>query len=630
MTPPTTATPAVTADVRDRIPRRRSTHSVALARVFRAAERWWAVARWHRPAQLARRLWYIAVRPRLRRLRPVPMLGVAPPPRDFGDAPPPQPAFSCHPTVNSADDLAAGQVELLHDRRYLGRPLDWRAADDDAVPRLWRFQLHYHEFLAELVADPSTPTDDDARGLVWESLAGWLRAHPAENRRGDAWHPYVIARRIPIWANLLRRRPPEPLAIELRRSLAEQAYWLHANLEYDLGGNHLWDDARALAIAGCYFAGPTADRWRRAGVELLDRCVAEQVLPSGEHFERSPMYQADLARGLEEAADWMHTVDAPTAARWRSVAERMTAFLAAIRHPDGGIPLFGDSVLDHDAPRPPSTVTGWVGDYWVQGDGQNKLIFDAGAVGPDHLPAHAHADLCGFEASVFGRRLFVDAGVGCYAGRERHGWRRTAAHNLLQIDGRECADAYGSFRLGRRGRVLRRGDGVADTGVYAWAVHDGYRAAGVPETLRLWFVARDPALAWGPWFSVQLGRATDGNLHRWTDRVRLHPNWSLRSLDARALVAVDDSEAVVRWEAVGDGTLRRFDVRLAERFGDRTPAVGLAWSGVGPTPFSVWVLSPGDAGAAPTSTFADGVLTLGWQSADGRKTFSLVGTGSQL
>ncbi|MGL5094168.1 MAG: hypothetical protein ACRDD1_01170, partial [Planctomycetia bacterium] len=123
MTPPTTATPAVTADVRDRSPRRRSTHSVALARVFRAAERWWAVARWHRPAQLARRLWYIAVRPRLRRLRPVPMLGVAPPPRDFGDAPPPQPAFSCHPTVNSADDLAAGQVELLHDRRYLGRPL---------------------------------------------------------------------------------------------------------------------------------------------------------------------------------------------------------------------------------------------------------------------------------------------------------------------------------------------------------------------------------------------------------------------------------------------------------------------------------------------------------------------------
>jgi Heparinase II/III-like protein len=70
-------------------------------------------------------------------------------------------------------------------------------------------------------------------------------------------------------------------------------------------------------------------------------------------------------------------------------------------------------------------------------DGQ-YLVFDCGPLGDGN---HGHLDCLSFELAAFGRSLIVDPGRYTYfeggAINARAAFRGTAAHNLIQVDGRE-------------------------------------------------------------------------------------------------------------------------------------------------------------------------------------------------
>ncbi|MFM7143642.1 MAG: heparinase II/III family protein, partial [Alphaproteobacteria bacterium] len=99
-----------------------------------------------------------------------------------------------------------------------------------------------------------------------------------------------------------------------------------------------------------------------------------------------------------------------------------------------------------------------------------------GALGPDHLPGHAHGDIFSFELSLGGRRVIVDSGTYDYVASEMRAYcRSTAAHNTVTVDGADQAEFWAAFRVGRRGRPrdvvhARRDDGFELSG---W--HDGFR-----------------------------------------------------------------------------------------------------------------------------------------------------------
>src|SRR5262249_49892141 len=138
------------------------------------------------------------------------------------------------------------------------------------------------------------------------------------------------------------------------------------------------------------------------------------------------------------------------------------------------------------------------GDYWVWRNGGDFFLMDAGPVGADHLPAHAHSDLLTIEASSAGRRLVVDSGAYAYRDDElRRYCRSTAAHNVLQVDDRGQCDPWSRFRMGYRGRPT--GLETGRTGQFDWArsSHNAYRRVGVPKVGR--WVACRPG---GPWLIV--------------------------------------------------------------------------------------------------------------------------------
>jgi len=362
--------------------------------------------------------------------------------------------------------------------------------------------------------DTSPPGEE----WVWAWLRDWIAANPPPSQPG--WQPYVISRRIANWTKWLSvaGRPARPTdAGAILRSLYQQALYLERHLERHLRGNHLLENGRALVLAGACFSGPDAERWLRTGLRLCRQEAEEEVLADGGHFERSPMYHCLVLEALLDTVQVARAVDLepedlvdvalrnmyPLEALQDAVevsrvwgtdltdaARRMARALPVLCHPDGGIALLNDSACGI-APAPADLLayatevlgevpaveedvlpqTGYVG----LGRGGDRLLLDAGAIGPEYVPGHAHADTLSFELSVGGKRVIVDSGVYDYDPGPARGYcRGTAAHNTVRVDGLDQSEVWASFRVARRARPGevhwgRRGDLS-----FVTAAHDGY------------------------------------------------------------------------------------------------------------------------------------------------------------
>jgi uncharacterized heparinase superfamily protein len=580
--------------------------------LIRDLARWWYVAHYYRKRQLAARLFRIGRRAVCRwaratgqpiapgktlALRENPGLRLVAEARLRGR--------STGASRDRASEVLEGRFRFLNEERVLGERVDWQLAHSPDVARLWRFHLHYHEFLWDLVASPGLGDELRKAARAWDLVLRWIDAcRPDESwALEDAWHPYCVSRRLPVWIGLWSIAPPaEAFGHRVLQSLFAQADHLARNLESDLGGNHLLENLRALILAGTFLACPEAERWRRKAERILLRELPEQILAHGEHFERSPMYHAAMLEALLDIRDAAARQMPQLSKTCCEAARRMAVFLRAILHPDGDIPLLGDSVFGESpcaeillkralgnsagsfaafpsqrlagtrerkaetsdidlATQTPSRTpvpesesptgeggTGQrVGDYWIYRDGGDFLLFDAGPVGPDHLPAHAHADLLTIEASLGGQRLLVDSGVFDYEdGPSRRYCRSTAAHNVLEIDGEDQCDLWSRFRMGYRGWPTGLACGETEGFSWAWAEHNAYRRLGVPRVGR-WLACRPG----GPWFCLDWAKGT--GIHQLTSWLHLHPETQVQKTNDRDVVIDHHGRRMLlRFLAVGE------------------------------------------------------------------------------
>ncbi len=398
--------------------------------------------------------------------------------------------------------ILAGRWCFLHDSKTIGFPPDWSASD---ASKLWQYNLHYFEWLWALSWDEAAAVVED-----WIAFA---QASP----ESTAMEPYPTSLRLMNWCGYFFHRHLDKLSDAPRfcamlwQSLHTQAEALCARLEYHLLGNHLFENAAALALLGSRFLGEDAARWRGLGFSLLQRELPEQILPDGMHFERSPMYHLRMTAVVMLLAE--HGDDAI-----RSLAARylpsMQDALRVLCHPDGQIALFNDSafgiyhepsvllvsdtsthtqkptpslaisdaasaLLASDAATPCTTDKVWAledaGYYGAQTSAGSYVICDAGLIGPDYLPGHAHGDTFSFELSLRHQRIIVDSGV--YDYREnpmRRYMRSTRAHNTVEIEGVDQSAFWGAFRVAERARPHDLLWKPHDTGFSLQAWHDGY------------------------------------------------------------------------------------------------------------------------------------------------------------
>ena len=386
-------------------------------------------------------------------------------------------------------DNARGLFEFLNERHSLGDPPDW---NQPAASLLWRYNLNYFEWAWGLAAAGNRKQAADDFESLWRS---WVRN--TRFGRGVAWAPYVASLRTWVlcgiyWA-LVARRPHDH---ELTRSIAEHAGYVRANIERDVGGNHLIKNLKALIGAAVFLDDQDLLRF---GVQNLTAEIPIQILDDGGHYERSPHYHCQVLGDLLDIAGLLEATGRRPHDVLTDGIEGMRYWLGQVLMPDGDVPLFNDSVplgpnriaeLRPEVPASNLVVLPASG-YVAVRAGENFILIDVGQPCPRDLPAHAHSDCLSFELSVGGRRMLVNSGVSTYeAGTRRSYERSTRAHNTLEIDGRDQTETWAAFRAGRRANALLECCRQGPEGVEVVGSHDGYqRLSGRPLHTRTWTVS---------------------------------------------------------------------------------------------------------------------------------------------
>ncbi len=445
----------------------------------------------------------------------------------------PNPDLAIHPELRLVTDkwsasipkpnclLQPWRFRFLNEEHQCRFPEDW---NNSTREKLWLYNLHYFDELQNTGAEPR---------LEWHILLieKWVRDNAPG--QGNGWEPYPLSLRIVNWIKWVLNG--NQLSPEALQSLAVQVRYLFKRIEYHFLGNHLFTNAKALLFAGLFFQGSEAEKWLERSFNIFAQELPEQVLKDGGHFERSPMYHAIILEDLLDIVNIMRTYQFSVPGMWEEKVANMLYWLSTMCHPDGEIALFNDAAFSiasspnaiyeyahrlgfskevRDIPG----VTCLDPSGYIRCRQKNMLaLLDVGAIGPDYLTAHSHADTLSFELSLYGQRVIVDTGTSCYgSSEERVRQRSTSAHNTITIDDLNSSEVWGGFRVARRAKPGNLEVVETEGEVVVSCTQDGYqRLPGKVIHKRVWI--------------FEEGRATikdtlSGKFNKALSRFHFHPD----------------------------------------------------------------------------------------------------------
>jgi len=353
--------------------------------------------------------------------------------------------------------------------------------DNPKASKLWRYNLHYFEFLL----DEKLSIESKAN-----IIENWILENPIG--KGSGWEPYPTSLRIINWIKW--HWTAGCLSATAIESLWIQSKWLSARPEFHLLGNHLFVNAKAMIFSAGFFGLNPKDKILMLGVKILNEEIEEQFLTDGSHFELSPMYHA-LA--MEDLIDLYNVSDlVQTKLSLETIREKIKKglfWLEQLTFSNNEFAFFNDC-SNGIAPTLESlrTYANSLGihlgvntanelndfnksGYVVVRNSTIHLIADCGNIGPDYLPGHAHADTLSFELSILGNRIIVNSGTGEYGSSdERLRQRGTSAHSTIEVDGYDSSEVWSGFRVARRARILDKKILRNPTSICFEASHNGY------------------------------------------------------------------------------------------------------------------------------------------------------------
>jgi hypothetical protein len=339
-------------------------------------------------------------------------------------------------------------------------------------------------------------------------LLGWIEQNPPG--RGVNWHSSLeIALRVVSWLWTLIPLLGSPSLGQERAQRVGDALFAQLDhvyrylSVYSSPNTHLLGEAWALFIGGTVFQTPA---WQQTGAALLERESEKQILDDGVHAELSTYYHCYALDFYLQALILAEQNGVRFAPSVYNRVEAMVQFVMHVSTPDGAVPPIGDDdggralALHHRSYRSfrdalcTSAVLfrrgdfkgqarefaeeTWLmlgsgswdryreiaahhpaarelfcpkGGYFVQRSGwgtrDSQLIFDCGGLGM-LAGGHSHAASLSVTLHAGGRALLIDPGTFVYNGAAdwRRYFRSTAAHNTVEIDGRDQAAMSGTFR----------------------------------------------------------------------------------------------------------------------------------------------------------------------------------------
>jgi len=408
--------------------------------------------------------------------------------------------------------------------------IELRSATTTTADVKWVWELGRHRHLVVLArAVQLEPDIASWRELLSMQLRSFIAVNPPE--RGVHWSSSLeLALRSFAWLEILARAGSH-LDTTLRADMAGHL-WHHglhmiAELPYSLSSmqnNHLLGEAAGLHALGRALG---LHRWERLGGYLYAAQLRREIASDGATIEESLSYQRFVMDIVAR-----HISSAPHDAQSRAALARGAGLLRRLGVGEGPVPQFGDwdegralavsgdpAELDGIAQlaealggcpgAPGATTSDEVAWYALEhppnasevphrtGGGRTPAhaVVQGAPVGAGlaratrgdfavwlragHTRWHAHADLCSVSVRLRDQWVIGDPGTGSYnADDEVRSWfRSSAAHSVLELDGREQVAEHRRFRWcddpwARLGAPIHHGSTTV-----MWGVHLGY---GIP------------------------------------------------------------------------------------------------------------------------------------------------------
>jgi uncharacterized heparinase superfamily protein len=459
--------------------------------------------------------------------------------------------------------------------------------DNPSQSKLWRYNLHYFDYLKQL------EFENDGVVLQKKIISEWIRENPLG--KGTGWEPYPTSLRIINWIKWHFKT--NSLSAEAKLSLWNQVNWLAGRAEYHLLGNHLFINAKALLFSSAIFGLNEDSAIYRKALKILKDELSEQFLEDGAHFELSPMYHSLAMEDLLDLYQLKSSL--PSNFPSQEIQEKLLSgmnWLSYMSHKNGELAHFNDCA-NGIAPtfKELEDLVKRLGLNWslkadvkfnylqksgfaIVKDENIHLIADIGDIGPDYLPGHAHADSLSFELTIKGQRVIVNSGTGEYGlSDERLRQRGTSAHSTIELDGKSSSEVWSGFRVAQRARVTDVKIIDEDKKLEFSAIHDGYkRIVSKPLHKRKWKV-NDGCLeivddVTGSQNSVQL-------------RYYIHPDILIDMLDGCILLSTSKEKLA---KIITDQNVQVVNATYHDKFGSSQKNKCLIITGT--TPFSSKVL----------------------------------------
>jgi hypothetical protein len=282
--------------------------------------------------------------------------------------------------------------------------------------------------------------------------------------RADVKSSYTMALHIPnvlIALELFGDTVDTAFREKVYCELYSQYVYLQAHQEKHLLANHYFEDLKALIIAAYLFKD---DKGLKGYLKAFKTQCEEQILEDGVHYELSLMYHKLILEDVMRIAILAKQPDFPDCNWLMPLMQKMVDAIYSLEKGIGRTPLFndaGDNVAKtceqlclaaetQFGIKPVLKDSFSESAYYKLYDEERALIFDAGKIGVDYQPAHGHCDCLSFELSVGGKPLFVNSGTYEYQGDLRKYFRKTYAHNTVEINGHEQSQCWGGFRVAKR------------------------------------------------------------------------------------------------------------------------------------------------------------------------------------
>ncbi|MCX8065308.1 MAG: heparinase II/III family protein [Candidatus Hydrogenedentes bacterium] len=361
------------------------------------------------------------------------------------------------------DSILEGRVKFAGEEFCLNESLEGTKVK---ISPLASYELHSFDFIWKLCIYYFQSFDERIEKFVKDCIVRWIELNPPGTP--VSWDPYPTSFRIRyvLTAYSIWGWNDE----QILHSVWLQLQYLTRSLELHLLGNHILQNLCG-ALVGAEVVSP---EFKENLLKTLCIELEEQILEDGGHYERVPMYHFHVLCDLL----WLLAVLDPMPLFIKETVIKMLKFGEGITLSDGNYPLFGDSVYEH-LPRCEEILhvgyklTGIVpqtnipkkalkdfphsGYYLFKcqtvGKRDIEMVIKGGEPGPYFQLAHAHSDQLSYELLVDGKRFVVDSGVDGYAGSKYRLFQRSSkAHNIIWIDGVDQLEAWGTFRVARRGR----------------------------------------------------------------------------------------------------------------------------------------------------------------------------------